>query len=172
VCAPYTALSPQYYKHRVKLTPGTGKKGKMAHAVRKCVCVCVCEKGGGERDREGGGEGEMELLLFLESKCCCYEVEGLERARMGHAVGKTFGSVVVIITWHWIGCSDTAPATAAAPTPPHPQQPPNHARSQPLTTTHSQPQTTTTNNHHNIDNYKTGHGDLHAGPRRLPPRGR
>lgn len=33
VCAPYAALSPQCYKYRVKLTPGTGKKGKMAHAV-------------------------------------------------------------------------------------------------------------------------------------------
>lgn len=41
VCAPYTALSPQYYRYRVKLTPGTGKKGKMAHAVSG-LFMCEC----------------------------------------------------------------------------------------------------------------------------------
>jgi hypothetical protein len=38
VCAPYSSLA-HHYKFRVKLTPGTGKKGKSAQQVSPAVNV-------------------------------------------------------------------------------------------------------------------------------------
>ena len=46
VCAPYSAL--QGYKHKLKLTPGTQRKGKAARQVSTAglfVCVCLLAKG-------------------------------------------------------------------------------------------------------------------------------
>jgi len=54
VCAPYAALSPAYYKFRVKLTPGPQKKGKAAHQALEVFV----------RDREATPR-EVELLKAI-----------------------------------------------------------------------------------------------------------
>ena len=54
VCAPYAALSPAYYKYRVKLTPGSQKKGKAAHQALEVFL----------RDREATPR-EVELLKAI-----------------------------------------------------------------------------------------------------------
>jgi len=54
VCAPYAALSPAYYKYRVKLTPGPQKKGKAAHQALEVFV----------RDREATPR-EVELLKAI-----------------------------------------------------------------------------------------------------------
>ncbi len=41
VCGPYTAMSN--YKFKVKLTPGSQKKGKGACVLCACACIaCAC----------------------------------------------------------------------------------------------------------------------------------
>ncbi len=49
VCAPYASLTPACYKYRVKLTPGTQKKGKTAHQALE---VFVREKEAQPREVE------------------------------------------------------------------------------------------------------------------------
>lgn len=41
VCAPYSAL--QGYKHKLKLTPGTQRKGKAARQVRQACLPPLCD---------------------------------------------------------------------------------------------------------------------------------